>query len=73
MAAESFLRVIHEPRVFGNVVKALVYNGEEERIFGADAAYWSQTIFFLQRNDRFFQRIDNYFQKARKQQQFSEE
>ncbi len=32
-----------------------------------------QTIFLLQRNDRFLQRTDNYFQKARKQQQFSEE
>jgi hypothetical protein len=42
MAAESFLRVFHEPMVFGDVVKTLVYNGEEERIFGTDAVYWSK-------------------------------
>ena len=36
------MRVIHESTVFGDVVKALVYNGEEERILGTDAAYWSK-------------------------------
>ncbi len=36
------MRVIHESIVFGDVVKALVYNREEERILGTDAAYWSK-------------------------------
>ena len=34
------MRVIHESIVFSDVVKALVYNGVEERILGTDAAYW---------------------------------
>ncbi len=34
--------VIYEPIVFGGVVKTLVYYGEEERILGTDAAYWSK-------------------------------
>ncbi len=38
------MRVIHEPIVFGEVVKALVYNGVEERILGTDAAYWSKFL-----------------------------
>ncbi len=36
------MRVINESTVFGDVVKALVYSGEEERILGKDAAYWSK-------------------------------
>ena len=36
------MRVIHESIVLGDVVKALVYNGEKERILGTDAAYWSK-------------------------------
>jgi hypothetical protein len=35
--------------------------------------YILTNFFFFQRNDRFLQRTDNYFQKARKQQQFSED
>ncbi len=44
MSAESFLRVIYEPIVLGDMVKALVYDGEEERILGTDAAYWSKIL-----------------------------
>ncbi len=29
MAAKSFLRVVHKSIVFSDLVKALVYNGEE--------------------------------------------
>jgi hypothetical protein len=42
MAAKFFLRVIHKSIVFGDLVKALVYNGEEERVLGTDATYWSK-------------------------------
>ncbi len=35
------MRVIHEFIVFSDLVKALVYNGEEERVLGTDASYWS--------------------------------
>ena len=42
MAAKSFLRVVHKSIVFGDLVKALVYNGEEERVLGTDASYWSK-------------------------------
>ncbi len=34
--------VIHKSVVFGDVVKALVYNEEAERILGTDATYWSK-------------------------------
>jgi hypothetical protein len=42
MAAKSFLRVVHKSIIFSDLVKALVYNGEEERVLGTDAAYWSK-------------------------------
>ncbi len=36
------MRIIHEPIVFRSVIKTLVYNGEEERILGTEAANWSK-------------------------------
>jgi hypothetical protein len=43
MPAEYFLRVIiHQPMVFCGMIKALVYNGEEDRKLGTDAGHRSK-------------------------------